>query len=558
MRRPSTTSPTSPAAFTAAVDACPISFLTGVKAATFWEEHFEREPRVYEATPARTAWAATLPTTDSLAGRAGLRWGEDVVACRFSGGLRVDLNPGGSHGAPIPRGALARLMAGPGATLQVHHPQRFDDAAWRVVSALERDLGCLVGSNAYLTPGGGAQGLAPHWDDVDVWVVQVEGRKRWRVYAPLEENRGATVPSGDLAPGSRFTAPGLVALDAVLSPGDVLYIPRGAVHEAHTLGGSAVPSNHLTLSAFQRWAVKDLALAAVAAAVGGDPSRAWAHPARPDPVSGAGLTPSARACLGPGAVYGAGYSARCRRARGLVLPTPSAGGKAVADVLRAVADEIDDRRTPLGIVRRRLFHQAWDDLAADFFASRIRPYPTQVGPASAAPTIGCAVAARAPSCFRLGVTVDMVAGKRSLCTVLQSCLANSRAGHMCGGGGGEEDDPTASSEEAGSSEEEEEEEDDDGLTSDEEAASSDASSEDEEADDDDDDDDSAGGGATIIDYKYRHHVATALAATPGSPLRVVADDDRGVRDDGGGGAAIDALPHRVAMLLWNLGAVYVV
>ena len=123
------------------------------------------------------------------------------------------------------------MGGGEAATLQVHHPQRFDAEAWRVVAALERDLGCLVGTNSYLTPPGGAQGLAPHWDDVDVWVVQVEGRKHWTVYERRGENTDAVAPSGDLARGSRFVS-GRVELEAVLSPGDVLYIPRGTVHQA--------------------------------------------------------------------------------------------------------------------------------------------------------------------------------------------------------------------------------------------------------------------------------------------------------------------------------------
>jgi len=33
---------------------------------------------------------------------------------------------------------------------------------------MEDKFGCLVGANAYLTPPN-SQGLAPHWDDVEVW-----------------------------------------------------------------------------------------------------------------------------------------------------------------------------------------------------------------------------------------------------------------------------------------------------------------------------------------------------------------------------------------------------
>ncbi len=41
-----------------------------------------------------------------------------------------------------------------GCTLQVVQPQRWTPALMRLVSALEAQLGCLVGVNAYLTPAG--------------------------------------------------------------------------------------------------------------------------------------------------------------------------------------------------------------------------------------------------------------------------------------------------------------------------------------------------------------------------------------------------------------------
>ena len=41
-----------------------------------------------------------------------------------------------------------------GWTLQVHHPQRFSDGLTELCFSLEQQLGCLVGSNAYITPAG--------------------------------------------------------------------------------------------------------------------------------------------------------------------------------------------------------------------------------------------------------------------------------------------------------------------------------------------------------------------------------------------------------------------
>ena len=35
----------------------------------------------------------------------------------------------------------------------------------------------------YLTPAG-SQGFAPHYDDIDAFVLQLEGKKHWKVYSP--------------------------------------------------------------------------------------------------------------------------------------------------------------------------------------------------------------------------------------------------------------------------------------------------------------------------------------------------------------------------------------
>lgn len=52
-----------------------------------------------------------------------------------------------------------------------------------LLAALQEYFGCFVGSNIYLTPAN-TQGFAPHYDDIEAFVFQIEGAKRWRVYNP--------------------------------------------------------------------------------------------------------------------------------------------------------------------------------------------------------------------------------------------------------------------------------------------------------------------------------------------------------------------------------------
>src|SRR6266496_5905184 len=93
-------------------------------------------------------------------------------------------------------------------------------------SQLAAELGHPVQVNAYVTPPQN-QGFAPHYDVHDVFVLQVAGRKRWRVHEPVladplgdqpwEQRRGAVAAQASEAP----------VLDELLEPGDALYLPRG-------------------------------------------------------------------------------------------------------------------------------------------------------------------------------------------------------------------------------------------------------------------------------------------------------------------------------------------
>ena len=70
-----------------------------------------------------------------------------------------------------------------GCSLRLLNPQTFHEPMWMVCSTLQEFLGSMVGANMYLTPPG-TQGFAPHYDDVEVFILQLEGKKRWRLYEP--------------------------------------------------------------------------------------------------------------------------------------------------------------------------------------------------------------------------------------------------------------------------------------------------------------------------------------------------------------------------------------
>jgi hypothetical protein len=95
-----------------------------------------------------------------------------------------------------------------------------------------------------------------HWDPQEAFVIQLAGRKHWRVYQPTRPHPLKNDIEPPPQPG------GNPAWEGVLADGDTLYIPRGWWHEAFPLNE---PSLHLTISLtpptgmdYLGWAVSQL------------------------------------------------------------------------------------------------------------------------------------------------------------------------------------------------------------------------------------------------------------------------------------------------------------
>ena len=89
-------------------------------------------------------------------------------------------------------------------------------------------------ANTYLTPPN-SQAVPPHADDRDVLVLQLVGSKVWTVYetVPIPYPYPHEQVGKEGIPVPPQVTKGPVAVSVTLQPGDVLYMPRGYVHEAH-------------------------------------------------------------------------------------------------------------------------------------------------------------------------------------------------------------------------------------------------------------------------------------------------------------------------------------
>eukprot|EP01084_Bolivina_argentea_P274750 468381_1 len=136
-----------------------------------------------------------------------------------------------------------------GYTIQFHHPQHFYKNIAKMISLLESYFGVEVGCNVYITPNK-KQGLAPHWDDVEVFVLQIEGKKHWKLYERTNDNNKYPLQSSESLNLSNDCKDAKFIMECDLNPGDLLYLPRGIIHCAKTVGKSH--STHITISTHQR------------------------------------------------------------------------------------------------------------------------------------------------------------------------------------------------------------------------------------------------------------------------------------------------------------------
>ncbi|MEV0806809.1 cupin domain-containing protein [Micromonospora sp. NPDC050200] len=240
-----------------------------VEPAKFAAAHWGRAPLLSRADelPNTDGFTDLLSPADAdeLLSRRGLRTpflrvakdGELVPAARYTGG--------GGAGAEIADQVLDEKVLelyASGATLVLQGLHR----TWPVLVDFARDLGTALAQplqvNAYLTPAG-SQGFATHYDTHDVFVLQVDGRKHWRIHPPVLPDPLENQPWGGRADEVAATADGPAALDVVLAPGDALYLPRGWLHSAQAQESSSL---HLTVGirALTRYAMVEelLALAA--------------------------------------------------------------------------------------------------------------------------------------------------------------------------------------------------------------------------------------------------------------------------------------------------------
>ncbi len=217
----------------------------------FLEAFYERKQLInVRSEPDRYADLLTIESLDHFIASADLREGMvDLTSQRN----RISRDSYVDDNGRISRvGLVEHYIRGATIILPQLHDSMFNLEEF--CRSLEEVFNCHVQTNIYLTPPGN-QGFPPHYDNHDVFVMQISGAKAWRLYGtPVETPyRGERFEAGSHdagEPTETFT----------LNAGDCIYLPRGLMHDAENVGDE--PSLHITVGLITKtWA--DLLLEAV-------------------------------------------------------------------------------------------------------------------------------------------------------------------------------------------------------------------------------------------------------------------------------------------------------
>jgi ribosomal protein L16 Arg81 hydroxylase len=116
-----------------------------------------------------------------------------------------------------------------GAMLSVRNFEIWDQQVSALCRLLESTLSCYMHAVAFVG-WHSTRGFNTHWDAYDAFILQIDGRKRWRLFEPDPKHPLKFEHAPRLEP-TRQTY-----WDGELEPGDLLYVPRGWWHDATPTG----------------------------------------------------------------------------------------------------------------------------------------------------------------------------------------------------------------------------------------------------------------------------------------------------------------------------------
>ncbi|XP_076635478.1 bifunctional lysine-specific demethylase and histidyl-hydroxylase NO66 [Colletes latitarsis] len=212
-----------------------------MKIEEFFEKNWEQTPvHIKRNCPNYYKLLMSTPMLDKILRDSCILFSKNIDITSYENGVRETHNP---IGRAVPTVVWDYYMNG--CSVRMLNPQTYIPKLHSLNATLQEFFGCFVGANSYLTPPN-SQGFAPHYDDIEAFILQVEGKKRWRLYRPKNENEYLPRYSSGNFTDSEIGEP---ILDTIVNAGDLLYFPRGTIHQGETIDTHSL---HITLSVYQK------------------------------------------------------------------------------------------------------------------------------------------------------------------------------------------------------------------------------------------------------------------------------------------------------------------
>lgn len=199
----------------------PLPLLGGLSASVFMRRHWQKRPLLV-----RQAWPGVQPPLTRA--QAFALVAQDDVESRL-------VQRSGQHwqmrSGPLARRALPALSQ-PGWTLLLQGLDLHVSAARRMLDSFRFVPDARL-DDLMLSWASDAGGVGPHTDAYDVFLLQVQGRRRWQVGRVAQPLWAVDAPLKRLL---NFKP----TLDWVLEPGDMLYLPPHWGHDGVAVGGDCM------------------------------------------------------------------------------------------------------------------------------------------------------------------------------------------------------------------------------------------------------------------------------------------------------------------------------
>ncbi|XP_063362969.1 bifunctional lysine-specific demethylase and histidyl-hydroxylase NO66 [Cydia amplana] len=214
----------------------------------FLNEIWEKKPlHIARKKPAYYKEIMSTPFIDDMLRNEHIQFTKNIDVTSYVDGKRETHNP---EGRAHPHLVWDFYLNG--CSIRLLNPQTYMPKLHLLNATLQEFFNSFVGANAYLTPPD-SQGFAPHYDDIEAFILQVEGKKHWRIYKPLSDNEVLPRVSSKNFEQEEIGQP---IMEVTLEAGDMLYFPRGFIHQGITIDGEH--SLHITVSMYQKHSWADL------------------------------------------------------------------------------------------------------------------------------------------------------------------------------------------------------------------------------------------------------------------------------------------------------------